>query len=474
MRIDRHFVRVGARRVHYRRAGSGPALLLVHQSPRSSAELDPLITAWSDRFTCIAPDTPGFGQSDPLPGEPNIDDFAKAQVELLDALGLQRVGAYGFHSGGAILMRALHHAPERFSAVAIGGYAVWTEAERAVFASDTYLPPFRPQPYGEHLAWLWHRVLEQSWYFPWFAADDAHRLAAPHADPVRVDAVVRDMLDAGDAYRAGYGAVLRAPRDLPAGQALPPVLITAYDGDPLQQHIDRLPALPPGWTAGKVRTADDHRTASCEHLTRHPAPHARPPVEAADEGFVRVGAAGFEGLIYWWGDRGADELHLHPPGVSAETLDTGAFRIDLPGHGLSEPWPEAALPAREAWRAVVEAALFAMKSSAKPVGHGAVAALWSGGSVPASDWPDLESDRWGAYIHRAWGWARAAAAFDKPGDVGTTNARPIAPGALEPERLARVHRALIRARDANKLWAALEQKGEGHGNTRGHAAARAA
>lgn len=42
MRIFRHFIRVGNRRVHYRRAGSGPSLLMVHQSPRSSAEYEPL------------------------------------------------------------------------------------------------------------------------------------------------------------------------------------------------------------------------------------------------------------------------------------------------------------------------------------------------------------------------------------------------------------------------------------------------
>lgn len=474
MRIGRHFVQVGARRVHYRRAGRGPALLLVHQSPRSSAELEPLIAAWSDRFTCIAPDTPGFGQSDPLPGEPDIDDFAWALVQLLDALGLERTGAYGFHSGGTILVRVLHHAPERFSAVAIGGYAVWTEAERSVFASDAYLPPFRPQPYGEHLAWLWHRVLEQSWYFPWFAADGAHRLPAPHADPARVDAVVRDMLDAGDAYRAGYGAVLRAPRDLPEGPALPPALITAYDGDPLQPHIDRLPTLPPGWAAKKLRTMDEHRAASAEHLARHPAPPAPPPVHAPDAGFVPVRAGGFDGLIHWRGDREAAEVHLHPPGGSAETLDAGAFRLDLPGHGLSDRWPAGASPDRRDWRAVVAAALETLGSRARPVGHGATAALWTGEAVTAAAWPDLEPDRWGTYLHRAWGWARAAAAFDRPDAVSAPGARPIAPGALEPERLARVHRALIRARDAGKLWHGLGQGEESHGHSRGHAAARAA
>src|SRR5690606_14285730 len=81
MTITRHFVTVGKRRIHYRKAGSGPPLLMVHQSPRSSAEYEPLMTKWAQHFTCIAPDTPGFGQSDPLPGDPDINDFSTALME---------------------------------------------------------------------------------------------------------------------------------------------------------------------------------------------------------------------------------------------------------------------------------------------------------------------------------------------------------------------------------------------------------
>src|SRR5687767_7587119 len=106
MIISRHFADVDGRRVHYRQAGKGPPVLMVHQSPRSSAEYEALMRDWSAHFTVIAPDTPGFGQSDPLQGEPDIDDFADAIVAFLDAVGIDRVGAYGFHSGGIILASA--------------------------------------------------------------------------------------------------------------------------------------------------------------------------------------------------------------------------------------------------------------------------------------------------------------------------------------------------------------------------------
>ena len=215
--ITRHALTIPAtgRKVHYRRCGSGPVLLMIHQSPRSSAEYARLMEEWGAHFTCVAPDTPGFGQSDPLAGEPEIGDFAAALDEFLSALGVERCAAYGFHSGGIILVATAKRYPRRFSALAVGGYAIWTAEEMRVFG-ESYLPPFRPSAYGEHLTWLWNRMLEQSWFFPWFDVRDAARLSVAHAEVDRVHAAVMEMLDAGDAYRAGYGAVLRAPRDIPA------------------------------------------------------------------------------------------------------------------------------------------------------------------------------------------------------------------------------------------------------------------
>lgn len=444
--ITRHFIDVGARRVHYRRAGSGPVLLMAHQSPRSSAEYEPLMTRWSAYFTCIAPDTPGFRQSDPLPGTPEIDDFGDAMVAFLDALGLGTVGAYGFHSSGIILMNAVKRHPARFTTLGCGGYAIWTPAEMALF-SDSYLPPFELSAYGEHLTWLWHRILEQSWFFPWFATDDAHRLPGAHADPVRVDAVVREMLDSGVAYRAGYGAVLRAPRDIPPPDAVtPPVLIAAYDGDPLQTHIDRLGAMPVGWTAMKVATPAELEDAMLAHLRAHSAPAPAALPEANDEGFVQIAAGGFDGLIHWRGARGAG-LAVHAPGGSIETLGSYGLAIDLPGHGLSDRWPDAPMT-RGPWAQVLAA-------TAKALGARAVLEQSVPPADPAQLFPDLTPDRFGAYLTRAWSIARAQVMFDPWYVASASTARTFDPADLAPERLAIAVRSLLRASAARAYRTAV-------------------
>lgn len=448
MRITRHYLTVNSRRVHYRKAGKGPPLLMVHQSPRSSAEYEALMLEWGAHFTCIAPDTPGFGQSDPLPlPEPDINDYADAVLEFARALGLKRTAAYGFHSGGIILVTALKRQPDFFASLAVGGYAIWTPDEMRIFG-EAYLPPFRPSLYGEHLPWLWHRIMEQSWFFPWFDVRDAARLPGAHDDPLRVHAVVMEMLDSGDAYRLGYGAVLRAPRDIPPADAVtPPVLISAYDGDPLQAHIDRLGPMPKGWSASKVATPADHQAMSLDFLRQHSGPPVNVLIEDDDAGFVEIATENFGGLIHWQG-RG-DGITVHAPGsegtrfAAAETI-----RIDMPGHGLSSPWVGGAPEQRAAWQAAASA-------TAKALGvKDADLPLASTGD-PARLFPDLTPDRHGAYLTNAWSIVRARHFFSPWYEAGAAHAVPFDPAAIMAERLAREHRALLRATAARAFAIAL-------------------
>lgn len=481
MRIFRHFVRVGNRRVHYRRAGTGPSLLMVHQSPRSSAEYEPLMKKWAQHFTCIAPDTPGFGQSDPLPGEPEIADFSQAILDLLDALGIEKTAAYGFHSGGIILVNAAKRRPERFSTLAIGGYAIWTAEERELFGAS-YLPPFRPSAYGEHLQWLWNRILEQTWFFPWFDVRHKARLSMAHSDPARTDAVVREMLDSGDAYRAGYGAVFRAPRDIPkAGDATMPVLIAAYNGDPLQAHIPRLGELPPSWRAQAVATPADLEAACLAHLRQAPSVACPELAESSDAGFIYITVPGFDGLVHWQGMRDATTVHLHAPGRAAELLDSAdTLVIDLPGHGLSDDWQPGHTPDLRDWSTVAAQAIATLSTaqSRTIVGEGLSALLAADVArrIDASGWgaiaahipvasesnrwaeraiPVLTPDRFGSYLTAAWSAVRASHFFWPWFDAQAANAIPFTADDVTPEALALEHRSLIRARAGRALLNAL-------------------
>ena len=79
--------------VHYVEAGKGAPLLLLHSAPRSSRAYRFLVPLLAPHFRCIAPDLPGFGQSDPLAGKVTMEALAGVMVEFLAAIGIPRASA---------------------------------------------------------------------------------------------------------------------------------------------------------------------------------------------------------------------------------------------------------------------------------------------------------------------------------------------------------------------------------------------
>jgi haloalkane dehalogenase len=448
--ITRHYLTVNGRLVHYRKCGSGPALLMIHQSPRSSSEYSGLMQDWGKHFTCIAPDTPGFGHSDPLPmNNPEIDDFADAIVEFADALGLSSILGYGFHSGGILLVNAMKRHMAKFAGLAIGGYAIWNDEERVKLGAP-YIPTNPPKLYGEHLVWLWNRILEQSWFFPWYDQRAETRMSVAHDDVAKVDLVIQDMLNSGDGYRLGYGAVLRGFRDIPPTDAItPPVLITAYDGDPLAAHIDRLGEMPAGWSAQKVANPKAHQDASLAFLLDHRGENTADLAEDDHHGFIHIVAGGFDGLIHWRGNRnGADNLVLHAPGKEMQDeVPESWVCIDMPGHGLSDNWSGEVPTDIETWQAVTHAAR-------ETLGAGQLMYRLLPEGDPDRLFPDLTPDRYGHYLTKAWSIVRASQFFTPWYEANAAHAAAFEAPQITPEALAKEHRALLRARAAREMMIA--------------------
>jgi len=110
--------------IFYREAGpqSAPVVLLLHGFPTSSHMFRNLIPALSDRYHVIAPDYPGYGQSD-MPDRANFtytfDRFGELVDGLLDQLGVVRYAMYVMDYGAPVGWRlALKH-PERVTALIV-------------------------------------------------------------------------------------------------------------------------------------------------------------------------------------------------------------------------------------------------------------------------------------------------------------------------------------------------------------------
>lgn len=92
--------------IAWREAGHGPPVLLIHSVGLNADAWEPVMAGLAGRHRVIAPDLPGHGQSDMLPGDAGLGDFAAAMAGLIDALGLSPVPVVG-HSFGAMIALGL-------------------------------------------------------------------------------------------------------------------------------------------------------------------------------------------------------------------------------------------------------------------------------------------------------------------------------------------------------------------------------
>ncbi len=244
-RITRHFASIaggrwGARQVHYRQVGKGPIVILFHQSPLSSQDMLATMERWKSHFTCIAPDTPGYGLSDPLGVDrAEMSDFALAATEFMDALGIRKAALYGFHTGAMISAAVAEFYPERVHCAVSNGYVILTDAERDDIVAN-YLPPFEPKWDGSHLTWLWARMREQTIFFPWYRKSLEDRLdySVPPPEALHVGAL--DLLRSGDHHRVGYRAAFTMRGEVTARNLRVPTLLTSSNTDVLAAHLARI------------------------------------------------------------------------------------------------------------------------------------------------------------------------------------------------------------------------------------------
>src|SRR5688500_3657374 len=109
--LGRHELQLHGHRVSYRTAGSGPALLLLHGITNSSETWERVSWLLSDRFTLIAPDLLGHGESATPRGDYSLGAHASGARDVANALGHDRVTVIGHSLGGGIAMQFAYQFP---------------------------------------------------------------------------------------------------------------------------------------------------------------------------------------------------------------------------------------------------------------------------------------------------------------------------------------------------------------------------
>jgi pimeloyl-ACP methyl ester carboxylesterase len=99
--------------VSFRRAGTGPALLLIHGITGSSRTWAEVIPPLAERYTVIAPDLLGHGESAKPRGDYSLGAHASGVRDLLIALGVDKATVVGHSLGGGVAMQFAYQFPER-------------------------------------------------------------------------------------------------------------------------------------------------------------------------------------------------------------------------------------------------------------------------------------------------------------------------------------------------------------------------
>jgi pimeloyl-ACP methyl ester carboxylesterase len=232
--IRRRFADVTFGQMHYRTAGDGPVLMLFHASPGSSKQLEALIRAFATTHRVIAPDTPGNGDSEPLPiRAPAIGDYAAAMVQFMGALGIERADVYGSHTGSCIAAEVAMLAPHQVRRVVHDGAGVFTAQEVAEHL-EHYAHPFEPDLDGAYLMRAFMFCRDQFLFFPWYARSRKARRDSGMGSKQALHFWVVEVLKAATTYPLAY----RAAFSYPARERLPmvrqPTLCMAAEDDPLR------------------------------------------------------------------------------------------------------------------------------------------------------------------------------------------------------------------------------------------------
>lgn len=254
--MRRHLFDTRLGQVHCVEAGDrrSPALLLLHQTPRSVDEFAAVMPLLAGERHVIALDTPGYGCSDRVPGHPQVADYAAAAIDVLDALGLDRVVPVGHHTGAVIAVELAACWPGRVERVVLSGPVYTDAAGRAELAQ--FFRQWTVQADGSHLLDKWQKL--QRWL----------------PQPELVQRCVVDLFRAGSASEQGHFAVAEYRMEDRLAQLRCPALLLYGRDDPFASPGQSAP-LREAFRPGRAATI----AAGIFAPTEAPEPYAQAVLE---------------------------------------------------------------------------------------------------------------------------------------------------------------------------------------------------
>ncbi|MGI8579265.1 MAG: alpha/beta fold hydrolase [Solirubrobacteraceae bacterium] len=114
-----HQLDLHGHRVEYRRAGSGPPVVLIHGMVNSSRHWEQVALDLADSYTVIAPDLIGHGDSATPRGDYSLGAHAASIRDLLTVIGFERASIVGHSLGGGVALQFFYQFPQRTERLAL-------------------------------------------------------------------------------------------------------------------------------------------------------------------------------------------------------------------------------------------------------------------------------------------------------------------------------------------------------------------
>lgn len=125
-------------------AGEGPLALFMHGIGGNRLNWRAQLPAFASRFTSVAWDARGYGDSDDYDGPLAFDDFVGDVVRVLDQFGVERAHLIGLSMGGRIAMRTALLHPDRVATLTLAdtheGFEAFSPEQRREFVENRRAP----------------------------------------------------------------------------------------------------------------------------------------------------------------------------------------------------------------------------------------------------------------------------------------------------------------------------------------------
>lgn len=229
--VKRAFAQTPYGQVHYHFSGdpSSPSVILFHESPLSGQIYEQALPFLGKHFFAIAPDTPGYGDSEPPDAPLEIPEYAARLLSFIRGLGLKSTSLIGCHTGASIAIEVATQAPSLVHKLVLMGVALYTAEEREEMLAS-WTPPFEAKFDGSHLQWLWERY---------------QRIYGADSPPCLLHNTVVQFLKAGERYQWAYQAAFRYDPAPALRNLKRPVLFLVAENDLLAYKNKEAVAITP-------------------------------------------------------------------------------------------------------------------------------------------------------------------------------------------------------------------------------------